>query len=299
MSETTTTTQIVGRRDYGMGVEMAKVVIGGEEFLTLNGRYYRACHKCLNASGTINAYLGIDAGVCYACTGRGFTGKVYESAEQIEKAQKARAQREARRVAKIEAEAAEARAARDAWTAANPVIAERLAAVYTEVYAPFTGESQYDEAAYEASQKGEAKYGEFVLLMANYASYKALTENQTTAVVEALDKAEARIEAAAAKAAAARHLDAAVGAKVEVTGRVAVSMNVEGWSYGSTDRLVVVEGTGDFEGVTFKMTGNGKTLFSTERGDSVTIAATVKKFDEYKGTPQTILTRAKVTVAAE
>ena len=62
--------------------------------------------------------------------------------------------------------------------------------------------------------------------------------------------------------------------------------------------MLVIEGTGEFAGVTFKTTGTGATLWETEKGQAVEIVATVKKFAEYNGTPQTVLTRSKIKALA-
>ena len=63
-----------------------------------------------------------------------------------------------------------------------------------------------------------------------------------------------------------------------------------------TNALVIVEGTGDYEGVTFKIMGTGQTLWDCGRGDVVEVSGTIKGHGEYEGVKQTQLTRAKVVV---
>lgn len=290
MTTTTTAPRIVGWMSSSKAVVV--VAIEGEEFLSYNGRLYVECFKCLGRGG-FEVFAGIHNGVCYSCNGSGFNQKSYDDEVAAAKAIKARQRREARRLAKIEEERAAADAVRAAWAEANPVLAARLAAVFAEVYLDGADEM----AVYAARNAGEAKYGDFVMQMANYASYKGLTENQTVAVAAALDTAEAKAQAQAERVSAQRYLDADKDAKVVVTGNVAVAMTVDGYM-GASTRLVIVEGTGDFAGVTFKMMGTGATLWEAEKGDVAEVTATVKDFSEYNGTKQTVLTRAKIKALA-
>ena len=94
-----------------------------------------------------------------------------------------------------------------------------------------------------------------------------------------------------AEAAAAADVDylGEVGAKVTFTGAVAVAMTVDGYTYNSTQRFVVVEGPG----FAAKMYTTAGWAYEVEAGDEVTLTATVKAHAEYRGAKQTVVTRAK------
>lgn len=269
---------------------VVKVIeIEGHQFIATSAGLRTECHKCLGRGG-FDAYLGLHNGVCYTCNGSGLSGKTYDDEAAVTKSLRAAERREARRQAKFEAEQAEAAAKRDEWVSTNPALAARLTEIAAEVYIGEPGDMS--EAAYEAHHAGTRKYGDFIMLMASHVSWKALTEGQTTAVAEAIVEVDAKIKAAEEKVASQRYLDAVAGDKITATGTVAVATTVD-TTYGMS-RLVVIEGTGDFEGVTFKMFGTGATLWETAKGDTVEVAGAVKGFEEYNDTPQTVLTRAKV-----
>lgn len=220
---------------------------------------------------------------CFDCNG---TGKHVRLVKNIRTAERRRV-REANAIAQ---KAADAKVRRDGWALAHADLAERLAAISDECW----GNGGQDEmAAYAAADR----YGDFIVSLAHQSTARPLTDAQVTAVVEALAKYDARMAAAEAKAAGQRYFGAE-GEKFTATGTVVTSMNVDGYAYGSTDRLVIIEGTGDFAGVTFKATGSGATLWETERGDEVEFTATVKAHREYRDVPQTVITRAKIKVLA-
>lgn len=107
---------------------------------------------------------------------------------------------------------------------------------------------------------------------------------------------EAHRENERINAAAATRYAAEVGAKVSVTGTVAVAMYLEPTQYGWSGRmLVVVEGTGSDAGVVVKVTSGARSLFGLERGETVTITGTVKAHAVYEDKAQTVLDRPKVT----
>lgn len=254
------------------------------------------CGKCLgdgvvhygNVVFAVRTSTGtVSRRTCFDCNG---SGVYVQKVKNI----RAAARREHKRLVAVVAEQAENAARLVEWNAAHPALAARLAAVHAEVYI----DSKNEEAIYAARNAGEAKYGAFVMQMASDAAWKPLTENQAAAVVTALDKAEVKAAAAATKADAARYIDGVEGDKVEVTGTVVVSMSVDGFAYGSTSRMVVVEGTGEYAGITVKMTGAAASLYETERGDTVRITGKIKDFREYNGTPQTVLNYAKAAVLA-
>lgn len=274
MMDTESQTVTLGRRDYGHGVTATLVVIDGEPFAEFRGHYFSPCGFCSPQwSGTKDYHLGVFGGVCFQCNGRGYH-KRYESLAKVEALVKRRKSDRARAERKRAAEDAAKDAARAAWAQAHPEEAEVLAAIL-------------------ATEQQE-RWGEFLWSLACQSTYRPLSEKQTAAVLPAVERLAARETAAAEKAAGQRYHE---GPKVAAaTGKVTVAMNVEGYMPGSSSRLVVVEGTGEHEGVTFKMLGTGVTLWEARRGDMVEVTGSVKKLEQYEGTPQTVLTRAKVVV---
>lgn len=126
---------------------------------------------------------------------------------------------------------------------------------------------------------------------AEYAA--ALPAKIEAAHVEALAEQVTRDEAAAAAAAktASQRYAGEVGSKIAFTGKVVVTFACE--SVYGTRYMVVIEGEGDDAGAVVKTTGTSKFHYAAERGDVVTIKATVKEHDVYNGTKQTVVIRPK------
>lgn len=277
MSETTTTTTTVEYVDPCPGMK------GDDEVVS-------ECGKCLgtgevnygNVTFVVHDRKGNFVGSRRTCFDCGGSGKYVRKVKNIRAAERRRVNEQN----KANTRAAEAKVAVGAWAAQYPALAARLAAISVEC-------TEGTESGYAAANR----YGTFIVDLANQTTYRPLSERQTEAVVEALAKYDARVAADEEKAAGQRHFGAE-GEKFTATGKVVTSMTVDGYAYGSSDRMVIIEGTGDFEGVTFKTTGSGATLWETERGDVVEVTATVKRHSEYNGTPQTVITRAKIKVLA-
>lgn len=101
-------------------------------------------------------------------------------------------------------------------------------------------------------------------------------------------KRQAEREAYEAELAKWKHLEAQVGDKVTVSGVVSVAVTID-TQYGAS-RLIVVD-TPEREAV--KLFTTAEWAWDTEKDATVTIAGTVKSFDEYDGKPQTVLNRPK------
>ena len=85
--------------------------------------------------------------------------------------------------------------------------------------------------------------------------------------------------------------------KVEFTGVITLALTVDGFSYNSTQRMIVVE----TETALVKLYTAAGWAYDVVSGDTVTLKATVKDLDTFKGQQQTVVTRAKrvdVPVAA-
>lgn len=300
MSDVTYTDEIV-HIGYSRPVAAKVVIIDGERFAQVysGGAIYRECWKCPNFSGYLREYAGLHAGQCYACNGTGYTAKVETEAKAISLAKRRitdRARRERKRLAEV---AAQELAAVE-WKAAHPAEAAALA----EVLADRGDAEQYTDADYAAQDAWEARWGGFVTSLANQAQYKALSEKQTAAVLPAVEEAKAQRAADEEIASKQRYLNVAVGAKgVKVTGTITVAATFEARSfngYGTEmKRIVIVEGEGEFEGVTVKMMGSGQNLWDAEQGQQVEVTGTVKDFSEYNGVPQTTFIRPKFKILTE
>ncbi|GAA1435847.1 hypothetical protein GCM10009616_33990 [Microlunatus lacustris] len=82
-----------------------------------------------------------------------------------------------------------------------------------------------------------------------------------------------------------------VGAKVEVEGTVRTALTVDGYSYGTTRRLVVLEA-----GTTLaKMYTSAAWAYEVDPGHSVRVTGTVKAHDLWHDQQQTVLSRPKRT----
>lgn len=283
----------VGRKDYRWGVEAEIVTVGGETFAEFGGRFYTACGFCVPAwSGSKSGFEHVLNAVCFQCNGTG-VHKRYDSAEKVEQIVKRRIADRARRDRKAaEKEAAQAEALA-VWQAANPTVVAAAA----EVMADRAAAEQYTDADYKAQTEWEDRWGDFVTDLANQAQYRPLTDAQTEAFLPAVEKAKAEHAEAVEVAAKRRYLDVAEGARPTVTGVITVAATFEASDYHGrpmSKRVVIVEGNGDFEGVTVKMMGTAQALWDAEKGEHVEVTGTVKGFDEYEGVPQTSMIRPKI-----
>lgn len=92
-----------------------------------------------------------------------------------------------------------------------------------------------------------------------------------------------------------RHLDAAEGDKVRVSGTVVLAHTYEAVSYsgwGTDIKRIVAVDLGD--GVTVKMFTAAGWAFTVAVGDTVTIAGTVKSHGDYNGVKETTLNRPRL-----
>ena len=289
----------IGRQDVGMGHEHRIVTIAGEPFAVItftsdpgNPRYCTPCGYCEDGwSGSKSYYGHVMSGVCFQCHGTGIHKRYASEAEAVRVVKRRIADR-ARRERKEAARIAQQETDRAAWTEANPEVAADLAAIRAEFEGTGSEETYY--AAYNAAVD---KWGGFLVEVATIAEHRPPSEKQTAAVAEAIARQRgyhAEREAEQARREATQRYYGTVGDKVTGTGTVVVAMSFE-TQFGYT-ALRVIEGTGDFEGVTFKIMGSGKTLWECGRGDQVVVSGAVKDHETYEGTAQTVLTRAKITV---
>lgn len=274
-----TDTEPVGNAQYRVNLRSVTIAVGttsGGFWRDGKGQLHRACGKC-NSTGFIPHYAGLYGGVCFDCGGTG-TGKKFADETAAVKATRANylaAQRATRKAAE---QAAAREAADAAWRVANPELVASLSAVITDD----------DVTRYEYSGGRPAGMDAALFDFARTVrSGRALTDAQTEFAANLLDQHAAELAHRATK-----RYGAPVDAKVTVTGTVVTALTTEPGRYGSS-RLVVIEGTGDDEGVTAKMFTSAEWAWKVDRDDTLTVTATVKKHDEYDGIPQTVLARPK------
>jgi hypothetical protein len=278
---TTHDTITIGSRRFGSGFDATLVTIDGEPFATTaDGTYYSACGNCDGGwSGFKAHHAGLHAGQCFQCIGRGYRKQYPDQASAVKAVKRRQASRKAtaaRRAKKEAAEAAERAAAATAFRAEHPDLAATLDRVRDE----------RNNATLDQIRAVESLWGGNLIDLAYRAERRGLTDKQIEFAAELVQEATDRVAARQAQ----RYLDA--DKADNATGTVAVAVTTEN-QYGLS-RLLVIEGTGDYTGVTFKVWGTGRTLWTVNRGDTVTVTGAVKAREEYEGTMQTVLTRAKI-----
>lgn len=297
----------VGRKDYGRGWKAEVVTVAGEEFAVARlrergatesvERWFTPCGWCdPHWSGSKFYYGHIAEGVCFQCNGAGTrTHRDGEDAavKLIRSRLRARTRAEAKR------EEAEARQAAEhrAWVEAHPEVVAALSEVLAD--RPEPSEGPMTTADYEANDEWTKKWGgDYLTSMALQVQYRPLTERQAEHVVDAVARAKADHEAKAVREAAQR-FHGVQGEKVtDAEGTVVVRSTYETFYAGPAELnvLLVITGHGEYEGVTFKVAGKGKTLWDAEKGDTVSLSGKVKRHAVYEGTKQTELNYAKVKV---
>lgn len=275
------------------------ITILGEDFLEFGDGVRKPCGNCDNGgvSGYKSAYAGVYAGECFQCRGTG-VGSAAMTEEKAAKLVKNRIAARKRAARKATEKADAAAAAGLGWRTANATLADMLDAIYIELSEAADGFNENGHTVFDAV---EARWGSFLTQMANLVGMgRPLTEGQATAALKAIDEALTTQAAEQTRQDAARYYGT-VGGKVVATGTVTVAARVEVATYTgySTEikMLVIVEGTGEFAGVTFKLWGTGATLYTAERGQTVEVRGTIKDHDEYEGVKQTVITRGKITAA--
>jgi hypothetical protein len=301
----------LGRVDAGRGWNAEIVTVAGEEFAVVRlrdkgatesvERWFTPCGFCDPFwSGSKSWAAHVAAGVCFQCNGAGTRTHRDSEADAVKLVRnrlRARERADAKRTAEEDARVA----AQAAYVAAHPAEVAALAEVNADypplpegvenAYSFHDGATEY--AWHQAHTAWVEKWGDYLTSLASQVQYRPLSERQTASVVDAVARAKADHEAQAAREAAQR-FHGLPGEKVTAEGTVVFRTSYES-QYGFVC-LLVVTGHGEFEGVTFKISGTGKTLWETEKGDHVEVTATIKDHDVYEGTKQTVLTRAKVKV---
>lgn len=251
--------------------------IRGELFMTVGTRedVHKPCDRC-GGSGEFS-YNQLDGTMCYGCNGDGLGAplKGWADAERLVKGREKRALAAQRKALREQHEQA---LAWDKWRDGRDGLIAALLAQPRDEYS------------------GDYRPGFLGEMASKVASCMVLTERQEAAVLRTLDQRAARAEA---KQAAGHWGEVGKRAEVDVTIRSAKDFDGD---YGV--RYLVIMETAD--GQTLKTWASGEfgwmahnRLERAEDGRPVTarIKATVKKHDEYNGTPQTEVQRVAATWA--
>lgn len=81
-----------------------------------------------------------------------------------------------------------------------------------------------------------------------------------------------------------------VGDRVEISGVITTAMTVDGYAYGTTQRLVVVR----TDSALVKFCSSAAWTYDVDTGDQVTITATIKRLDVWRERKQTVVVRPKL-----
>lgn len=245
--------------------------------LSVDGEIHDPCKRCGLGYGHFS-YDG-DSDTCYECRGEGHGSQTTEADALRRKVNrdKAAARREAKRLAEIAKRDAELAA----WVAENAELAEALVAHRTP---------EQDEDGYFVGQPVEYVFrpaNSFLTKMADQARWEALTERQTAAAKDALDKLTARRteqetaghwgtvgkrDKVVVDVLAAKDFDSQWGTSWLITMKTAEGQVLKSWASGAfvSDALDAVKEGGERR---------------------ITVKATVKAHGEYNGLPETTVTR--------
>lgn len=170
----------------------------------------------------------------------------------------------------------EARAAMDPFLGEGRAKAQEI---ISTVVAEFTAAHGYEANMVAALTAEYADAKTFGLLASAVPAFERITGQRASREAEA---------AARASKPEPKWLGAQ-GDKVQIEGVITMAMTVDGYAYGTTQRLIIIE-----SGQTLaKIYTAAAWAYEVSTGDTVTVAGTVKAHDMYQDQQQTVLTRAK------
>jgi hypothetical protein len=275
------------------GVRARLITVLGEQFLQYGDGIYSVCGNCDNGySGFKSHYAGIYGGQCFQCFGSGHGTKVGNDVEDAVRRAKKRISSRKSRARKIEREAAAKAEAGLAWRAANADLAAQLDAIQAEHHEVRDGKRSPADLA----------WSDFILAMANRITVgQPLDDKLTAATADAIEKARQAQAADKARQEASRYVGTEGEKLTGITGIAIYTDRVanEFDPYGGENAFLIIRGTGEWEGATFKIEGGAKSLYDVERGDTVVLNGKVKTkgygHRERKGVKQTALNYVKIT----
>jgi hypothetical protein len=258
-----------------------------------DGRVFKLCGKCAfnGNTGHLPHYGGIYGGQCFECGGAGHVGlyanTVDEAKAKAAKSIRARRLREEREARK----AAEAAARREAefkkWVAKN--------AAWVKTVAAFVKTNKITKTIEDNGYVKDAHNDDILLLefVEKILARSILTDKQIDYVNDLVE----RIGKRKARGAATRYA-AAVGATIVFTAKVTHSISLEpkevGYGHKSYQHMVILAGTGEWEGCTFKWVGTSDLAWKLAVDAEYKLSAAVKKHALRNDAKQTIITRAKL-----
>lgn len=278
----------------------AIVITTGERILhcweSPEGDLTRQCGMC-GATGTRWEHMNVDNGRCWHCGGDGHGKTIPGGLEEAIKRERrnwlADQRRERQRLAQVEARKTAARI----WRAANPELVAELDALFDETAASITEEDKrsycndYPDpeptidtlVAYKAESLFGGRFRTLLECAIRVRDEFALEDATTAALPELLSAYQEAVRMRQS----ARYAPTSKGEKYTITGRVTVTWDIDGM-YGWS-RMFIIDGEGDHAGITVKCFSTAENMLALQRGDRVSVTGKVKKFQEYKDTPQTEL----------
>jgi hypothetical protein len=275
------------------------------QFARMDDMWYSLCWKC---GGSGNIGYGPDNGICYECAGHGVTdywsdGEEFETKlRNIARSVKAESTKQRKAFEKREAEIA-------AWRTANPELvawAEALTPSGKEEMDYYVQIEDTEEAAQTPRHRSDRlaetavlddgrHWAQFVIEsevfdlysariqeMIRSIRYGSCLEAQSTAYLRAVvrnDDTAAQAERAAATRHAAEVPPGAKGPRMTISGKVVKIENRCDGEY----LFVKVEGQGADTGITWVTNTSSKSAWDLEENQLVTVKATIKRNEVYKG----------------
>lgn len=294
-----------------------------KHFARIGDGWTELCGRC---GGEGNVGYGPFGGLCYGCNGSGLHGETFTRAALDDKLTRwaRRAISESNRAAK---KVAAATAEREAWRLSHSGLVAwaqelepsevyrdddsytRLAATREEAETPegrdgerFVRSQETEDSQWWALFVIDAEvfeqFGAKAAPMIGRVRAGGMLDKRETAYLNRV-MTTAKTEAAerAPQIAASRHA-AAVKTRMEITGRVVFVKELDDNGYGSR-RMIITEGTGEYEGITWKTFSGADSVWSLLKGDAVRVKATVKEHEVYKGVKGDVVARPVFTVVDE
>jgi len=278
-----------------------------KEFVRFGEVWVTPCGRC-GAKGNVG--FGPFGGICYTCNGSGVHGESYTT-EELHTMLNRWATRSIAASKKAAKKIAAATAEREAWRASHAGLvawAQELEPArvwendhsYTQIEdtreAAETGQGYSGERLARTEQMEDGRWWALFVIdtpVFDQFGTKAHPMIETVRAGGMLDKRETaylnRVRETALKEAAERAPQIAIArhagnpdTRMTVTGQVVFVKELEDEGRGAR-RMVIVEGTGADEGITWKTWTGARTVWDVIKGDAVRVTATIRHNGEYKG----------------
>lgn len=279
-------------------------------FILVDGYWNPACQRC---GGSGNYGLGPDNGICYLCNGHGVHGEAFADGEEFQgklerlaKSTLSESAKNRRLMEKRKAEIAE-------WRAANPELiawVEGLAPsdweavdTYVQIEADretaITPRHQDDRLQSDKPLDDGRHWAHFTIEQPVWGGYSSKVQDMLRSVYYGsdLEHRSTRYLTVVMESAKA---DADKGENTRHAGKPGERLAISGKVVACTDReegyrFVKVEGQGADEGITWITNTSSESAYSIEAGLLVTVKATIKRNEVYRGVKSDRVGRAVFT----